>query len=90
MSHPVSKCFFKVNALEIEFDKTNEMLEEFPDVFVGNKSDFDDLLMVICGILGISKSHILKYWNISDTIYKPDDKYLFQRDSISTAGGIIY
>ncbi|MFV9997294.1 MAG: hypothetical protein AB8W37_06085 [Arsenophonus endosymbiont of Dermacentor nuttalli] len=73
--------FFKANASEIEFDKTSEMLKGFPDVFVGSKNDFDNMI-IICDILGFSKPHTLKYWHISDSMCKADDKYRLSRDLV--------
>lgn len=84
------QMFFKANVLEIEFDKTNEILKIFPDVFVGNKNDFNDMIMLICDILSISKPDTLQYWNISDTMCQSDDKCIFRTESISKSGSIIY
>lgn len=58
------QMFFNANALEMEFDKINDILKIFPDVFVGNKNDFNNMIMLICDILGISKPQTLQYWNI--------------------------
>uniref|UniRef100_A0A3B0MLD6 Uncharacterized protein n=1 Tax=Arsenophonus endosymbiont of Trialeurodes vaporariorum TaxID=235567 RepID=A0A3B0MLD6_9GAMM len=82
--------FFNANALEIEFDKINEILKIFPDVFVGNKNDFNNMIMLICDILNISKPQTLQYWNISDTTRQSDDKYMSRRESISEPESIIY
>ncbi|HGJ5875411.1 MAG TPA: hypothetical protein ACHBX0_02115 [Arsenophonus sp.] len=41
----------------MEFDKASEMLKGFPDVFVGSKNDFDNMIIIICDILGFSKPH---------------------------------
>ncbi|SPP31150.1 hypothetical protein ARAF_0261 [Arsenophonus endosymbiont of Aleurodicus floccissimus] len=82
--------FFNANALEMEFNKINEILKKFPDVFVGNKNDFNNMIMLICDILSISKSQTLQYWNISDTTRQSDDKYMFRRELISKPENIIY
>lgn len=84
------QMFFNANALEMEFDKINEILKIFPDVFVGNKNDFNNMIMLICDILNISKPQTLQYWNISDTTRQSDDKYMFRRESISEPESIIY
>lgn len=57
MSHLTKQIFFKANASEMEFDKASEMLKGFPDVFVGSKNDFDNMIIIICDILGFSKPH---------------------------------
>ncbi|KAA1193633.1 hypothetical protein [Photorhabdus heterorhabditis] len=59
------QMFFKAEATEMEFDKTNKILKEFPDVFVGSKNDFDYMIIKICDIFGISAPHTLEYWNIN-------------------------
>jgi len=82
--------FFNANALEMEFDKINDILKIFPDVFIGNKNDFNNMIMLICNILNISKPQTLQYWNISDTTRQSDDKYMFRRESISKPESIIY